>query len=126
MKAHITPGCFSAYTICTLSKLSSFFTAISKCIVWLLVKFVLFLNHEKIHKELSSRPIIYDADAEQVREETDDPRAMLRPIEVADLLDLHINTVYRLFQDGIIPAFKLRGSWRVYKKDLIHFINRQS
>ena len=71
-------------------------------------------------------PIIYDADADQVREETDDPRAMLRPIEVADLLDLHINTVYRLFQDGIIPAFKLRGSWRVYKKDLIHFINRQS
>ena len=45
-------------------------------------------------------PIIYDADAEQVREETDDPRAMLRPIEVADLLDLHINTVSRLFQDA--------------------------
>lgn len=45
MKAHITPGCFSVYTICTLSKSGSFFTAISKCIVWLLVKFVFFLNH---------------------------------------------------------------------------------
>ena len=38
--------------------------------------------------------MIYDADSEEVREETEDPRAMLRPIEVADLLDLHVNTVY--------------------------------
>ena len=37
--------------------------------------------------------MIYDADSEEVREETEDPRAMLRPIEVADLLDLHVNTV---------------------------------
>lgn len=40
--------------------------------------------------------MIYDADIEQVREETEDPRAMLRPAEVADLLDLHINTVIRV------------------------------
>lgn len=39
--------------------------------------------------------MIYDADSEEVREETEDPRAMLRPIEVADLLDLHVNTVYQ-------------------------------
>lgn len=69
--------------------------------------------------------MIYDADIEQVREETEDPRAMLRPAEVADLLDLHINTVYRLFQKGIIPAFKLGGSWRIYKKDLISFIENR-
>lgn len=69
--------------------------------------------------------MIYDADIEQVREETEDPRAMLRPAEVADLLDLHINTVYRLFQKGIIPAFKLGGSWRIYKKDLIDFIEKR-
>ena len=63
--------------------------------------------------------MIYDADTEQVREETEDPRAMLRPIEVADLLDLHVNTVYRLFRNQI-------GSWRIYKKDLIGFIEKHS
>ena len=70
--------------------------------------------------------MIYDADTEQVREETEDPRAMLRPAEVADLLDLHVNTVYRLFRNQIIPAFKLGGSWRIYKKDLIGFIEKHS
>ena len=70
--------------------------------------------------------IIYDADTEQVREETEDPRAMLRPAEVAHLLDLHVNTVYRLFRNQIVPAFKLGGSWRIYKKDLIGFIEKHS
>lgn len=70
--------------------------------------------------------MIYDADTEQVREETEDPRAMLRPAEVADLLDLHVNTVYRLFRNQIVPAFKLDGSWRIYKKDLISFIEKHS
>ena len=70
--------------------------------------------------------MIYDADTEQVREETEDPRAMLRPAEVADLLDLHVNTVYRLFRNQNVPAFKLGGSWRIYKKDLIGFIEKHS
>ena len=70
--------------------------------------------------------MIYDADTEQVREETEDPRAMLRPAEVADLLDLHVNTVYRLFRNQIVPAFKLGGSWKIYKKDLIGFIEKHS
>ena len=70
--------------------------------------------------------MIYDADTEQVREETEDPRAMLRPAEVADLLDLYVNTVYRLFRNQIVPAFKLGGSWRIYKKDLIGFIEKHS
>ena len=70
--------------------------------------------------------MIYDADTEQVREETEDPRAMLRPAEVADLLDLHVNMVYRLFRNQIVPAFKLGGSWRIYKKDLIGFIEKHS
>lgn len=70
--------------------------------------------------------MIYDADTEQVREETEDPRAMLRPAEVADLLDLHVNTVYRLFRNQIVPACKVGGSWRIYKKDLIGFIEKHS
>ena len=70
--------------------------------------------------------MVYDADTEQVREETEDPRAMLRPAEVADLLDLHVNTVYRLFRNQIVPAFKLGGSWRIYKKDLISFIEKHT
>lgn len=60
--------------------------------------------------------MIYDADTEQVREETEDPRAMLRPAEVADLLDLHVNTVYRLFRNQIVPAFKLGGSCGEFTK----------
>ena len=70
--------------------------------------------------------MIYDADTERVREETEDPRAMLRPLEVADLLDLHPNTIYRLLQSGKLPARKVGGSWRIYKKDLIDFIEKHS
>ena len=46
-------------------------------------------NYEQFHKERRKNymAMIYDADTEQVREETEDPRAMLRPAEVADLLD---------------------------------------
>lgn len=85
-------------------------------------------NYEQFHKERRKNhmAMIYDADKEQVREETEDPRAMLRPAEVADLLDLHVNTVYRLFRNQIVPAFKLGGSWRIYKKDLIGFIEKHS
>ena len=70
--------------------------------------------------------MIYDADAETIREEISDARVMLRPAEVADLLDLHVNTIYRLFQNKTLPAFKLGGSWRVYKKDLLDFIEGRS
>ena len=56
--------------------------------------------------------MIYDADTERVREETEDPRAMLRPLEVADLLDLHINTVYRKL------AHLQKRSDRFYRKAL--------
>lgn len=56
----------------------------------------------------------------------EDSCLILRPSDVSELLDLHPNTVYRLLQSGELPARKIGGSWRIYRKDLIDFIEKHS
>lgn len=38
--------------------------------------------------------------------------------EVADYLNLHLMTVYRMLQSGLLPAQKVGGRWRINKKEL--------
>jgi excisionase family DNA binding protein len=38
--------------------------------------------------------------------------------EVAQILRMHRNTVYRLIKRGDIPGFKIGVNWRVNEKDL--------
>ncbi len=45
--------------------------------------------------------------------------------EVGKYLKVGERTAYRLAQDGVIPAFKVGGSWRVRKVDLEAWITRQ-
>ena len=61
-----------------------------------------------------------------IEDELEDACIILRPSDVSELLDLHPNTVYRLLQSGKLPACKLGGSWRIYRKDLIDFIKKHS
>ena len=68
----------------------------------------------------------YSMEQNAIEEELEDSCIVLCPIDVSELLDLHPNTVYRLLQSGKLPAHKIGGSWRIYKKDLINFIERYS
>lgn len=38
--------------------------------------------------------------------------------EVADYLKIPVSTIYKLIQDGKIPAVKLGKHWRFMKKDI--------
>ena len=40
--------------------------------------------------------LFYSIDTDEVKDELDDLRIVIRPAEVSELLDLHPNTVYRL------------------------------
>lgn len=52
---------------------------------------------------------------------------MLSMSDVAQLLDVHINTAQRYAREGIIPAHRLAGSKRYYvlKDELLEHIRRQ-
>lgn len=68
--------------------------------------------------------LFYSIDTDEVKDDLDDPRIVIRPAEVGELLDLHPNTVYRLLQSGKLPASKVGGAWRICKSDLIRFVER--
>lgn len=51
-----------------------------------------------------------------IEDELEDACIVLRPSDVSELLDLHPNTVYRLLQSGRLPACKVGGSWKIYRK----------
>jgi excisionase family DNA binding protein len=46
--------------------------------------------------------------------------------EVATYLKLGERTVYRLVQAGELPGFKVGGSWRFRREDLIAWIEAQT
>jgi len=46
--------------------------------------------------------------------------------EVADYLKVTERTLYRLVQDGKLPAFKVGNSWRFRREDLERWISEQS
>ena len=57
---------------------------------------------------------------------------MVRPIEsamtvrdVAKFLNVGNVTVYRLVQAGELPGFKVAGSWRFQKVDLVQWIEEK-
>lgn len=47
------------------------------------------------------------------------PDELLTLPEVAQLLKADEKTVYTMAQRGVIPAFKVRGQWRLKRADLI-------
>ena len=50
---------------------------------------------------------------------------MLTLPEVATLLQVSLRTVYRLAQDGCIPAFKVGQAWRFRSGDIQAWIDAQ-
>lgn len=45
--------------------------------------------------------------------------------EVADYLKLAEKTAYRLAAEGTLPGFKVGGSWRFKKEDILQWIEEQ-
>ena len=43
--------------------------------------------------------------------------------QVADLLHIHVRTVYRLTEDGVIPGSRIGRSWRFNKKDILDLVS---
>ncbi len=54
------------------------------------------------------------------------PEDILTIREVADYLKITERTLYRLVQDGKLPAFKVGNSWRFRREDLERWISEQS
>ena len=54
------------------------------------------------------------------------PEDILTIREVADYLKVTERTLYRLVQDGKLPAFKVGNSWRFRREDLEQWISEQS
>lgn len=54
------------------------------------------------------------------------PGGILTIREVADYLKVTERTLYRLVQDGKLPAFKVGNSWRFRREDLERWISEQS
>ena len=65
--------------------------------------------------------LFYSIDTDEVKDELDDLRIVIRPAEVSELLDLHPNTVYRLLQSG---KYKVKDVvWMVGYTNASHFID---
>ena len=67
-----------------------------------------------VHRLVVIPMLYYDVAPDDCR---DLPR-VLKPEEVAEFLCVHKNTVYKLIKQGLLPAFRVGKSWRIYRKDL--------
>lgn len=48
---------------------------------------------------------------------------ILKPVEVAEFLCIHKNTVYKMIRRGDLPAFRIGKSWRIRRQDLSFLTN---
>ncbi len=49
---------------------------------------------------------------------------VLIALEVAELLRLHVKTVYKLAEEGVIPGKRIGRSWRFSRADILEFIGK--
>ncbi len=50
---------------------------------------------------------------------------IITPAEVASLLRIHVKTVYRLAEEGLIPGKKIGRSWRFRKSSVLELISNE-
>ena len=46
------------------------------------------------------------------------------PSQVAALLKIHVRTVYRLAEEGVIPGNRIGRNWRFSKKNILELVSR--
>jgi excisionase family DNA binding protein len=54
------------------------------------------------------------------------PEVILTVREVAEFLKVTERTIYRLAAEGQLPSFKVGGSWRFRRSDLIKWMSDQA
>ena len=54
------------------------------------------------------------------------PEEILTIREVAEFLKVTERTIYKLAGEGKIPSFKVGGSWRFQRADLVQWMNEQA
>ncbi len=50
---------------------------------------------------------------------------IITPTEVASLLRIHVKTVYRLAEEGLIPGKKIGRRWRFRRSSVLELISRE-
>jgi excisionase family DNA binding protein len=51
---------------------------------------------------------------------------IMTPSEVASLLKIHLKTVYKLAEKGIIPGNRIGRSWRFSRGDVLELVSTKS
>jgi excisionase family DNA binding protein len=51
---------------------------------------------------------------------------IMTPSEVASLLKIHLKTVYKLAEKGIIPGNRIGRSWRFSRSDVLELVSTKS
>jgi excisionase family DNA binding protein len=47
----------------------------------------------------------------------------MTPSEVADMLKIHLKTVYKLAEKGVIPGNRIGRSWRFSRSDVMELVS---
>jgi excisionase family DNA binding protein len=50
---------------------------------------------------------------------------IITPADVAVLLKMHLKTVYKLAEKGIIPGKRVGRSWRFNRNDVLELVSRK-
>ncbi|HEX2226587.1 MAG TPA: helix-turn-helix domain-containing protein [Candidatus Binatia bacterium] len=50
----------------------------------------------------------------------------MTPSEVADLLKIHLKTVYKLAEKGVIPGNRIGRSWRFSRSDVMELVSSRA
>ena len=79
-----------------------------------------FIWHHISHTERGKNMLYFSACPDECQELP----TVLKPIEVAEFLCIHKNTVYKLIRRGDLPAFRVGKSWRIQRSDLFHLLDR--
>jgi excisionase family DNA binding protein len=51
---------------------------------------------------------------------------IMTPSEVASLLKIHLKTVYKLAEKGVIPGNRIGRSWRFSRTDVLELVSTKS
>ncbi|MGH7844719.1 MAG: helix-turn-helix domain-containing protein [Candidatus Binatia bacterium] len=51
---------------------------------------------------------------------------IITPSQVANMLQIHVKTVYRLASEGTIPGNRIGRSWRFSKTDILKLVSGNS
>src|SRR5439155_5813325 len=58
--------------------------------------------------------------------EIDRMEEIMTPSEVAALLKIHLKTVYKLAEKGVIPGNRIGRSWRFSRTDVLELVSSKS